>query len=396
MPQFINTNIASLNAQRNLESSSMNLNKSIERLSSGLRINSASDDAAGMAIASRMTAQVRGMEQASRNTNDAISLVQTAEGAMGEQIEMLQRIRELSVQSSNGILSDSDRTKLDNEAQALISEIDRVAKTTSFNGVNLLDGLSSVSDGTGADFQIGSNAGETLKVETSNTTKVGLNLNSHNSTGAGVANADTTAAAANGHTIVITSDIGGSSAATTITIDAEAGRSVADKLEASINAINEKTTTTGVVALATGSGVELRTATGVTATLTLDGATTDLDEIGVVDATAGAGAMDNVETALSLTSQESAKTAILQIDAALDAIQSSRSDMGTYQNRFEATVSNLSQSSQQLSSSRSRIEDADFANETAKMTRNQIMSQAGVSMLSQANALPQNVLSLLR
>jgi len=395
MPQFINTNIASLNAQRNLESSSMNLNKSIERLSSGLRINSASDDAAGMAIASRMTAQVRGMEQASRNTNDAISLVQTAEGAMGEQIEMLQRIRELSVQSSNGILSDSDRTKLNNEAQALVNEIDRVAKTTSFNGVNLLDGASDISNGTGADFQIGSNAGEALKVETTNTTKVGLNLNDYNKVAAHTGiTAPTTAA------LKITSNISGSWVETDV---AAAGTYTQEEI---VNAINEKTSTTGVLAIASGSGVELRTAEGVDAALTdgtITGSEANLAAVAAKGVTATKAqewgiSDDDVTTtgaALDITSQNGAKTAILQIDKALDAVQATRSNMGTYQNRFEATVSNLSQSSQQLSSSRSRIEDADFASETAKMTRNQIMSQAGVSMLSQANALPQNVLSLL-
>ena len=394
MPQFINTNVASLNAQRNLESSSSNLNKSIERLSSGLRINSASDDAAGMAIASRMTSQVRGMEQASRNTSDAVSLTQTAEGAMGEQVEMLQRVRELAVQSSNGMLSASDRTKLDNEAQALISEIDRVAKTTSFNGVNLLDGASDISNGTGADFQIGSNAGQSLKVETENTTKEGLQLDDYNTTGATGA---TVTNATDAETFYIESDITGSAVATEISIAAQAD--AASKTEALIDAINEKTSTTGVLAVAGTAGVELRTAEGVTVSVDEDdsgtaygtAAGTAASDLGLAAATMTASGNE-----LDISSQDGAKTAILQIDDALDTIQSARSEMGTYQNRLEATTSNLSTQIQGVSGAKSRIEDADFASETAKMTRNQIMSQAGVSMLSQANALPQNVLSLLR
>ena len=391
MPQFINTNIASLNAQRNLESSSSNLNKSIERLSSGLRINSASDDAAGMAIASRMTSQVRGMEQASRNTSDAVSLTQTAEGAMGEQVEMLQRVRELAVQSSNGMLSASDRTKLDNEAQALISEIDRVANTTSFNGVNLLDGQSDIST-TGADFQVGADAGQSLKVTTTDTTKEGLDLDEYASSSAGV-DLSGGAGAALTADIYIKSDITGT--ATTTAVELSSG--TAYTAEEVIDAINEKTTTTGVLAVANNGGVELRTANGVAASVaTSAGGSAAGVDVAAIGVNAAGAVSDDAGSALSLTSQDAAKTAILQIDHALDTVQESRSDMGTYQNRLEATASNLSTQMQGVSGAKSRIEDADFASETAKMTRNQIMSQAGVSMLSQANALPQNVLSLLR
>ena len=289
MPQYITTNVTSLQAQNNLDKSSTNLAKSLERLSSGQRINSASDDAAGMAIASRMTAQIRGMDMAKRNTQDGISLVQTAEGAMGVQVEQLQRTRELSVQASNGMLSFEDRTKLNTEAVALMDELNSIATETNFNGNKLLDGAVA-----SMVVQVGANQGETRTVNFVDTTAATLGV---------------------------------------------AGESF---------------------------GTEVLSNAGTTA------------------------------GKINLQNVTNASAAITVIDSALDSVQSGRSNMGAYQNRLEQSISNLDVSINNVSASRGRIQDADFAKETADMTKNQILAQAGVAMLSQANQLPQNVLSLIR
>jgi len=399
MPQYINTNIASLNAQRKLEGSSADLHRSIERLSSGLRINGAQDDAAGLAIASRMDSQITGMEQASRNAMDAISLSQTAEGALGEQVDMLQRIRELAIQSANGILSDSDRSKIHNEARAIMNEVDRVAKSTSFNGVNLLDGVSGIST-VGSDFQIGSEAGQTLRIQTGNTSASGLKLDERQeSLGTTVTNP--------------TTDLSFYVNGVAIDVDADATDTVATKAQKIVDAVNEGTSASGVLARmnAAGDGVEYYAASDSTVPMTfstdaagatpLDNTTTpkssDLAGTTIDGTTNQVSVSVNSSTgSLKLSDQKSSEIAILQLNHALDKALSIRSDMGTYQNRLDATISNLSTQGQHLSSAKSRIEDADFARETAIMTKNQIMSQAGVAMLSQANSLPQNVLSLLQ
>ena len=272
MAQVINTNIASLNAQRNLSSSQSALNTSLERLSSGLRINSAKDDAAGLAISERMTAQIRGLNQAARNANDGISLAQTAEGALKEIGNNLQRIRELAVQSANATNSSTDRAALDKEVTALKAEIDRVSTTTAFNGAKLLDGNFSSQN-----FQVGANASETITFTT-------------------IAKSDT----------------------------------------------------------------------------------------GTLGAS---GSVSNVSDATAL---------ITAVDTALQTVNGTRAELGAIQNRFSSVVSSLQTTSENLSASRSRIQDADFAAETAALTRGQILQQAGVAMLAQANALPNNVLSLLR
>ena len=276
MPQTINTNIASLNAQRNLNTSQASLATSMQRLSSGLRVNSAKDDAAGLAIAERMNAQVRGMNVAIRNSNDAISLAQTAEGAIGKVGDMLQRMRELAVQSVNSTNGTSDRKSLDDEFQALGDEIERTLSKTQFNGRSIL-----ASDAGTQTFQVGANKSETIDVVTQP-------LDNH----------------------------------------------------ASITAV-----------------------TGTSSAIT--------------DATVAATALGN-------------------IDDALDLLNSERATYGAAQNRFEAVISNLQVAAENQAAARSRIMDADFASETASMTRAQVLQQAGVAMLSQANAIPNNVLSLLR
>ncbi|MCB1935359.1 MAG: flagellin [Nitrosomonas sp.] len=486
MPQIINSNIPSLTAQRNLNMSQTSLNTSLERLSSGLRINSAKDDAAGLAISERMTSQIRGLNQAVRNANDGISLAQTAEGALGEIGNNLQRIRELSIQSANATNSASDRAALQAEVTQLTSEITRVASQTQFNGLNLLDG-SFLSQS----FQVGANANQTIDIKSigdSRATALGSNILTTNGTAMGTATAaaaDNTAG--NGVTVeadlVLTNNKGatgaisyavGSDAKTiaaainaagsNIGITAEAtnsaslgniseagtvsftlnGNSVSatvtdtSDLSGLASAINGLQSLTGVTAsfadptnksaisLTTTDGRDIslqdftnsaatKTAdftAGVT-TVALDGAGNDSSiATGTVKLTSSAGqitagnanadvfgattsAFNSVAT-LDISTSAGAQTAIETLDAALSQINSSRGDLGAVQNRFSSTIANLQTTSENLSAARSRIKDADFAAETANMTRGQILQQAGTAMLAQANSLPNNVLSLLR
>ncbi|MGJ8670580.1 MAG: flagellin [Oceanococcus sp.] len=385
--QTINTNVMSLNAQRNLSSSSNDLATSIQRLSTGLRINSAKDDAAGLAISERFTSQIRGLNQAVRNANDGISLSQTAEGALGEVSNNLQRIRELAVQSSNATNSQSDRNALQAEVSQLLSEIDRVADSTSFNGVDLLDGSFA-----GAVFQIGANAGENITVASltdANTAALG-SLSQNTTAGLSVAASGisgfATAIAAGGFTI------DGGSGAVDIGAISGAG-SAAERAGQLANAINEVSQQTGV-------GASYNSATGQLslnseAAFTIGGTANDATEAGFANA-----AFATVTTAagidtLTVGNYAGAQTAIGLIDSALTSINGARADLGALQSRFESVVSNLQTTSENLSASRSRIQDTDFAAETANLTRGQILQQAGTAMLAQANAAPQNVLSLL-
>lgn len=484
MAAFINTNIASLNSQRALNASQGALQTSLQRLSSGLRINSAKDDSAGLAISERMTSQIRGLNQAVRNANDGISLSQTAEGALGEITNNLQRIRELAVQSSNATNSSSDRASLDAEATQLISEITRVASQTSFNGINLLDGSF-----TSKAFQVGANANQTISVSSIADSRA-TGLGSNTMTLAGTAmNTNSTAttdnSAGNGVTVeaglTLTTQNGGTTAAFGYLVGSDAKEIAA--------AINSNAASVGITATATNSttlsslslagtvsfslnGQSISAAvsdptdltalagaingaagaTGVTATFTntsnknsLTLSTTDGRDIEIEDfSSTGAGAQtasfgsvtlteggndssirtgsvslssskgaitaaghngDVFNTAtstfssvasLSLTSDSNAQSAISVIDAALAQINSTRGDLGAYQNRFTSAISSLQATSENLSASRSRIQDADFAAETATLTRGQILQQAGTAMLAQANSLPNGVLALLR
>jgi len=280
MALTINTNIASLNAQRNLNRSQNSMSVSMQRLASGLRINSARDDAAGLAISDRMTSQVRGMQQAARNANDGISFAQTAEGALGETVNILQRMRELAVQSANGSNTDADRLSLHSEFDDLRDEIDRIASTTSFNGQVLLSGGFSAA-ANAAVFQVGANASQTISVTIGRATASGL-----------------------------------------------------------------------------GSGTKV--------------------------------------SKLSISAAADAQSAINILDAAITSVDSIRGDLGGVQNRFESTIANLNNVAENLSAARSRILDADIAQETSEMTKNSILQQAGVAILAQANQAPQLALSLLQ
>ena len=469
MPQVINTNIASLNTQRTLNSSQSMQAQALQRLSSGLRINSAKDDAAGLAISERFTSQIRGLNQATRNANDAISLTQTAEGALGSISNNLQRVRELAVQAANATNNASDRQALQDEVSQLVQEIDRVATATQFNGVNLLDGSFSAKA-----FQVGANVSQTITVDqiasartsslgqfrgvvltnqdigpASNTpaaqsvtiggvtTSLGTIANDARAlanaiNGSGVAGLSATA---NVNTVVGQTSAGAPTAAGSSTVDINgtsitiAGTtSLTQNRANAVAAINAQSSVTGVVASDTGSSVTLTAADGrniSVANFAAGGATGatlasyGLAAAGINDAsinvtyqapstvtgqiswTGGfqpaAANIAATGTALSgINVATDANAAISAVDAALNAVNGQRATLGAIQNRFEATISNLQTSSENLTASRSRIQDADFAEETAKLTRAQILQQAGVAMLAQANALPQNVLALLR
>ncbi len=391
MPLVVNTNVSSLTVQRNLSQQQADSSTAFQRLSSGLRINSSKDDAAGLAISNRFTAQINGLNQAVRNSGDGISLAQTAEGALGEITNNLQRIRELAVQASNATNSNSDRAALQTEVNQLVAEIDRVADNTSFNDVKLLDGTF-----TDQIFQVGANAGESITISQildANAAELG-SLSRNDSAGRDALTASISATSTGigssiaAGTLQITGPASGGSAISLEAIAADA--TTADRVEAIIEAVNRVSTQTGVGARETSTGFELVSegsfsiagftslATGITAanfstTTTLDG----VNEI-------------------SVEAYSSAQTAIKLVDSALSEINEGRAVLGAVQSRFESTVSSLQTTSENLTASRSRIQDADFAAETASLTRSQILQQAGISVLSQANSAPQQVLALLQ
>jgi len=507
MALTVNTNIASLTAQRNLTGSQTSLSTSLERLSSGLRINSAKDDAAGLAISERFTAQIKGLNQGVRNANDGISLAQTAEGALKEVTSNLQRMRELAVQSANATNSASDRASLQVEIGQLQAEIERVATSTQFNGINLLDG-----NFTNKAFQIGANAADTVSITaiaSAKTTDLGTGSSySAASTAAtnGLVDANAfdgtdflnnvalTASSSDGVSTVgdtysalakanainsLTSQTGvTATASTTVTagamsVDTTAGANVikdiaingvyitytmddTDDVPADTEAtiadaitnINAKTSETGVTAsrdsatgrlvlsAADGRNIDVAEAsttgaTGGVQVLGLSVATnrgslglTSTSEFGIqvtdtavatsaptadaadgtnvarigatfTNVTASVGSAATVAT-IDVSTASGATAALANLDSALDSINSSRATLGAYQNRFESVVANSQTAAENLSASRSRIMDADFAQETAQLTKSQILQQSGIAMLAQANSIPQNVLALLQ
>ena len=382
----INTNTISLNAQRNLSTNSASLATSIQRLSSGQRINSAKDDAAGLAISQRFTTQVRGMDVAIRNANDGISLAQTAEGALGEIGNNLQRVRELSVQAANATNSGTDRAALQSEVNQLMSEIDRVAKQSDFNGTKLLDGSFS-----GALFQVGANAGQSIAIDkVVNAQSDALGEASFKS-GALTLTADDPAS---DDTLTINDTTIDLSAAYTVSTDDDGEETVAVDNAKLAAAINAKIGETGVFAEVNedGDGVTLSTVkTGEDATIEVGGSYAEFDDAdnALTEATSFAKDID-------ISTVKGAQQALTIVDKALESVNSTRADLGAVQNRFSSVVANLQTSSENLSASRSRIMDTDFAKETAELSRTQVLQQAGTAMLAQANQLPQNVLALLR
>ena len=490
MAQIINTNVASLTAQRNLNTSQSALATSLQRLSSGLRINSAKDDAAGLAISDRLTAQIRGLNQAARNANDGISLAQTAEGGLQEAGNILQRMRELAIQSANDTNTASDRANLQKEVAALQAELNRMADTTTFNGKKILDGSF-----TAQKFQVGANANETISVSVGSARATAMgsqSIDSNTHVGAALAAAADLSAGNGvaGQTLTVN---GKASAPVTVTagdsayeiavsvnaatgttgVSATARTSVtlsgvaaagtvsftlssstrAGGTQGSAMAISAAVTTTDLSGLADSINA-VQGSTGITATLSADKASItleqangydlnvlDSDNSGVVAgtvfqvgstniaklsgndsivvggqvsfssnsafvvATSAAGTVVGAASvtstlssvaAIDIGTQSGANAALNVLDQALSFISDSRASLGAVQNRLGSTIANLQNVSENVSAARSRILDADFAAETAALTRGQILQQAGIAILAQANALPQQVLSLLR
>jgi flagellin len=515
MALIINTNISALQAQNNLSTSQTSLQTSLQRLSSGLRINSAKDDAAGLAVAARMTSQINGLDQAVRNANDGVSLAQTAEGSLQSAGDLLQRIRQLAVQSANATNSASDRQALQAETSQLTAELDRIAQTAQFNGRNLLDG----SFGS-ATFQVGANANQTITANTANfrtnqyggyrigsvaasatstygdltvgsskdaviagaftpasssagsaTSRIANNgtmtINGATGSAAVVYAAGTTAAtmaslinaqsattgvtataktevllanlaAGSTYSMTLVSDNPSNNPVTvSFTVGGTSGTPTADNLNSGIKAFNDVSAKTGVTAKidASGDGIQLTNSAGNNMTLTDTGATSivisNMNELVPITITSVTTATTSVITgALTIDSSKSfsltdtqagwvtvaatayssqlqavnqmdvsnvdaATRTISIVDNALAVINGQRADFGALQARFTSVISNLQATSLNVSAARSRIQDTNFAAETANYTQNQILQQAGTAMLAQANTLPQLALTLL-
>ncbi len=390
----INQNIAAMNAYRNLSVTDGQMSKSLEKLSSGFRINRAADDAAGLAISEGLRSQVGGLKVAVRNTQDGISVVQTAEGALTETQSILQRMRDLAVQGSNdGGLDTNAKSNIQSEMTQLNSELDRIADTTTFNGSKLLNGNYS---GT---FQVGANAGETISVGIGSAGKgmdaAGLGVSgvdvTKNATGTGVVAASHTNAAA-GTAGVVTTTSGG--------LDV-----VGAKLNGSIS-VGGKTLDLSTIALDTTVGTNaaanvtkiqaaLDKSFGAGAVTAAISGTTDLKFTGAAPA-AGATSAQAAAADVTFSPQSGASAAITKLDTAIQTVSTTRANLGAVQNRFEHTVNNLNVAVENLSASESRIRDTDMASEMVNFTRSQILSQAGTAMLAQANQASQGVLRLLQ
>jgi len=386
----INTNVASLSAQNQLNRSQGLNDQALERLSSGLRINSAKDDAAGLAISTRFESQITGVNVAQRNANDGISLAQTAEGALDEITNNLQRVRELAVQSANASNSTSDREALNDEVQQRIAEIDRISGQTAFNGLKVLDGSFDEQS-----FQVGANAGETIRVNLTTGTRedqIGGIAETSAST-------DLAVSATDGNFVAVAIGEGSGNAVSIEIGDVSGGLEAQglDSTDATLRAqfVADRINSAGVgglyASVTDGDDIrlsasdDLRFATGA-ATF----ADSALDTSGLTEAAQGD------LTDLDVSDVAGANDAILRVDSALSEVNSLRSELGAVQNRFESTIANLATSSENLSAANSRILDADFASETAKLAKSQVLQQAGISVLAQANARPQQVLSLLQ
>lgn len=381
MAQVINTNVLSLVTQNNLNRSQGVLGTAIERLSSGARINSAKDDAAGQAIANRFTANVRGLTQASRNASDGISLAQVTEGAVNEINDNLQRIRELAVQAQNGTNSESDRSSIKEEVDQRLKEIDRISEQTQFNGIKVLASDSKMT------FQVGANDGETIDIDLKKVDRAALSLDKLDiaasrfgptlSAGDFVSDLKGTGTEADAQKVAEDAlkgiKFGGK--------DVE-GAKVSYQVKADGSVDKSKVYIQGKV---DGKDVTLK------ADITATAAT------GAAGATPAELKIENV-AALDAADQKvlDARSPLSTLDKALSKIDSQRSQLGAFQNRMQSTINNLNNSVNNLSAARSRIQDADFATEVSNMSRGQILQQAGTAVLAQANQVPQSVLSLLR
>ena len=378
MPSIINTNITSLIAQNNLDKTGSALQATIQRLSSGLRVNTASDDASGFAIANRMDSQIRGMAVATRNANDAISFSQTSSGALAQISNNLQRMRELAVQAANGSNSASDTSLLNQEFNQLQTEVSRIQGSTTFNNVNVFSPTATV-------FQIGANTTTNDRVNVQGnalTTTMGIGTQSitdRTATSAGTDIAAVLTAASAYANASITGDSNQVSYMQNAAIDAiNSNQKISFAVK---NDLLTQLNTSASVANQTLAGLNTALTTGTT---NIIGVATGVQAAAVgTAATAGTG-------------QNLARTAIDAIDSALTEVNTASAVQGALQNRFSAVISNLNAFSQSQTAAKSRIVDADFAMETAKLSKNQILQQAGTAMLAQANQLPSSVLSLLK
>ncbi|WP_303290751.1 flagellin [Marinobacter sp. SS5-14b] len=390
----INTNVASLSAQNQLSKSQGMNDQALERLSSGLRINSAKDDAAGLAISTRFQSQISGLNVATRNANDGISLSQTTEGALDEITNNLQRIRELSVQAANGSNSASDREALNDEVQQRIAEIDRISGQTAFNGLKVLDGSFGQQS-----FQVGANAGETISINIQNGTREGQIGDIATSSGSSLdASADLSGRAlavsiGEGDDKAIAIEIGGiASGLAELGLSATSGN-IAQFAADKINAAGVGGLFAEVVLSGTATVVKLSASDDLRFA---DFGTIGSASAGSLDSTTLISASQGSLVDLDISDVQGANNAILRVDSALGNVNELRGQLGAVQNRFESTIANLSTSVENLSASNSRILDADFAAETANLAKSQVLQQAGISVLAQANARPQQVLSLLQ
>ncbi|MCW2531728.1 MAG: fliC [Blastococcus sp.] len=385
MGMSVNTNVAALNAYRNLSVTDSQMNKSLERLSSGFRINRAADDAAGLAISEGLRSQIGGLKVAVSNTQDGVSVVQTAEGALTETHSILQRMRDLAVQSANDTNDTNSRAAIDAEADALNAELTRISSKTTFNNVNLLDGTY-----TNKQFQVGYAASDTINVSIAGGGKAAYNTFT-----------DSIPATAGTWTFTQVADATGpvTSAAISVTTGSIAAGTSVDQIVSALNADTAfKTAFTASIDSTTGNlkvtatsgngsavGFTAGTVTGVTA------------GTGVAEAASGGGfsASDLGVIGIDLTSQSGATTAIGLINTAIQTVSTSRANLGALQNRFEHTINNLNVTAENLTASESRIRDTDMAQEMTNFSRTQILTQAGTSMLAQANQSSQSILKLL-
>ncbi|NIC39367.1 FliC/FljB family flagellin [Halomonas desiderata] len=397
----INTNITSMIGQANLQKSQNALQTSMERLSSGLRINSAKDDAAGQAIANRMSSQITGLNQASRNANDGISIAQTAEGSLNQINDNLQRIRELTVQAQNGTNSASDIDSIQQEVNQRLEEIDRIARETDFNGQRVLD----VAEETTIKIQVGSQDNQTIDIKIS--AQGGWNLFQNETIAAeDLATVDGEArqveargfdvrsmfAAGETETVELTTEIQ--------SFDLSTQFQGAGGIDGAATSIVSYTDEDGNTAYALVGEDEDEVATATAITIDEDGQITVGAALTGANLAAALASTDTVasgDTVVYDTEEQplTGSNALSTLDAALAAVDEQRSSLGAIQNRFEDAINNLNTNATNLSAARSRIEDADYAVEVANMTRAQILQQAGTSVLAQANQIPQNVLSLL-
>lgn len=395
--QVINTNVASLNAQRNLNNSQGTLQTSLARLSSGLRINSARDDAAGLAVSQRLGAQIKSLNQAMRNANDGISMLQTAEGAMDEMQNILTRMKELGTQAANGTVGSTERGFINTELVELRDEMQDIASRTNFNGQNLLTGSLSTSVNAGSTE---TNIGTTIVAGTSVTAldvskaKAGTTFTFTNPSGANVTLSDGT----NSQTVTVVAGTAGSTQTldfsdlgiklTLSSVSAETADNIAAGFAASANNTIVTAAGSGATNLQIGSG----TAAG-TDTVAISFADMRINNSTASQISTLATALTNFN---NTQSENNARTVMSAVDGALDYFSTQRATLGALQNRMQSSVASTAVAAENLSAARSRVRDADFAAETSALTRGQILQQAGQAMLAQANALPQGVLQLLR